>query len=82
MTPSEEPVYIIDTGVANVASVIAAFRRLQRESQLTQAAKDVESAAHVVLPGVGSFAAGISRLQELNLVQPLQARSQSGNATF
>ncbi len=48
---------IVDTGGANIASVSNALERLKLESKLTSDRKEIESATHVILPGVGHYAA-------------------------
>lgn len=67
-------VAIVDTGVANIASLIAAFERLGAETELTSEASLVESATYVVLPGVGAFAAGMEMLRREGLVEPVRRR--------
>jgi len=47
-------VRIIDTGVANNASLLAAFERLGRPARLTNEESQIREAGHVVLPGVGA----------------------------
>ena len=77
-----EAVYIIDTGVANIASLLAAFVRLGRPAALTDSAVQVGSARHLVLPGVGAFAAGMDKLQRAGLVAPLRQRLAEGAPTL
>lgn len=57
------PVTIIDTGIANTASVSAAFERSGCTVTLTHDAALVRDASLVVLPGVGSFGAGMRALR-------------------
>lgn len=71
-------VVCVRTGTANLASVIAAFERLGITVRITEAAEEVRGASRVVLPGVGSFGAGMSRLRELGLVEPLRDRVAAG----
>ncbi len=56
-------VTIIDTGIANTASVTAAFERLGCTVSLTHDARRVAESPLVVLPGVGSFGAGMRVLR-------------------
>lgn len=72
------PIAIIDTGVANLASVRAALARCSVESLVTRDADVVERAAGVVLPGVGAFGAGMARLEGAGLVEPLRERVRTG----
>jgi imidazole glycerol phosphate synthase glutamine amidotransferase subunit len=71
-------VFIIATGVANIASMKGAFHRLGCETVLTEDPESVQNEQLVVLPGVGAFAAGIERLQSLGLVEVIQERCRSG----
>ncbi len=66
-------VTIVSTGVANVASICAAFRRCGADVELTDDAGRVADAERLVLPGVGSFAAGMERLSSKGLVAPIIA---------
>ena len=75
-------VSIVDTGVANVASLQAAFRRLNVPSELTSDADKVFSAPLLVLPGVGSFAAGMERLRKSGLDARLIERIQQDRPTL
>lgn len=70
-------VHIIETGVANIASMLAAFERLGAEPRLTRDADEVRGADFVVLPGVGAFAAGMARLEELGMRELLVERSDA-----
>jgi imidazole glycerol phosphate synthase glutamine amidotransferase subunit len=67
-------VTIIATGVANTASIAAAFRRCGAQAVLTDNPDIVETADRVVLPGVGSFAAGIRRLRDRGLAEVIARR--------
>ena len=59
-------VLIIDAGLGNIGSVFAAFQRLQCSVERVQQPPSPEFIwrhTHAVLPGVGSFAAGIDVLR-------------------
>ncbi|MCL4221821.1 MAG: imidazole glycerol phosphate synthase subunit HisH [Phycisphaerales bacterium] len=75
-------VTIIATGIANTASVEAAFTRLGVEVEHTTDARRVEQARAVVLPGVGSFGAGMDVLRTLGLLEVLPERIVQGRATL
>ena len=60
-------VQIIDTGVANICSLGAAFERLGYDWSLTRDPQTIEQAERVLLPGVGAFAAAMTTLNEDNL---------------
>jgi len=75
-------VVVVETGVANLASVESALRRLGATPRRTRSPGDVESARAVVLPGVGAFAAAMAALRAHGLVEPLRARVEAGGATL
>jgi len=61
------PVTIIDSGIANLASVRSAFRALGVETVLTRDPGTLLNADRVVLPGVGAFGAGVASLRAAGL---------------
>ena len=75
-------VYLVKTGVANVASVTAAFKRLGADVQLTDDPSIVADAQAVMLPGVGSFSAGMEALNEGGLAAALVERVVRGAPTL
>lgn len=54
---------IVPTGVANLASVEAAFRRLLVEPVISAEPERIGAASHVMLPGVGAFGPAIAALR-------------------
>lgn len=82
MSRSRRVVSVVSTGVANVASVLAAFRRLGAEPQEVSRPEAIAAADCLVLPGVGAFAAAIQALQERQLLEPLRARILAGRPTL
>jgi len=58
---------IIDSGGANISSVMHALRRLGTEPVFTADAGTIRSAERVILPGVGAAGAAMTRLHELGL---------------
>ncbi|MCJ7629277.1 MAG: imidazole glycerol phosphate synthase subunit HisF [Longimicrobiales bacterium] len=71
-------VVIIDSGVANLASVRSAFTALGVESLVTRDPVVVRDAGHVVLPGVGRFQSGMERLRESGLDQAVLETDRAG----
>ena len=69
---------IIDSGIANIASVSAAFRRLGAETCVTREPALVAGAEAIVLPGVGAFADGMASLQNCGVVGPIQSAAAGG----
>ena len=65
-------VVIIDYEMGNVGSVKNAFAYLGEEAVISRSPKDIESASHIVLPGVGAFKKGMENLRELGLIDILR----------
>jgi len=62
-------VVIIDSGGANIASLVYALRRLGCEASLSRDPGTVRNAARVILPGVGAAADAMARLDRHGLAQ-------------
>lgn len=60
---STASVAVVRTGVANLASVLAALRRVGADPEVTADPAVIVDAGHVVLPGVGAFGAGMRALE-------------------
>lgn len=75
-------VVIVSTGIANIASVQAGFRRVGATSRLSESADEVRVAERVMLPGVGAFGAGMKRLKELGLDEALRERIEADRPTM
>lgn len=78
---------IVSTGLANIASVRAAFLRLGAEPALTDSARLVRDADAVVLPGVGALGPALARLRARDaegdsLADALMARVAAGRPTL
>jgi glutamine amidotransferase len=78
---------LVSTGLANIASVRAAFLRLGVEPVLTESPRLVREADAVVLPGVGALGPAMARLAERDLdgdtlAEALRARVALGRPTL
>lgn len=82
MNGSQRRVSVVSTGVANVASVLAALRRLRVEPREVSQPGEVVEAEWLVLPGVGAFAAAMRGMEERELAEPLRKRIESGRPTL
>lgn len=75
-------VTIVKTGIANIASVIAGFERLGCKTHVTSNHKKITEAQHVVLPGVGTFAAGMRTLRAHGIDEALKLRIEDEKPTL
>jgi glutamine amidotransferase len=67
---------IIDSGGANIASLLYAFERLGANATLTTDADRIRSADRVILPGVGAARDAMSRLRECELIDVIRKLTQ------
>ena len=69
-------VAIIDSGGANIASLLFALERLGFAATLTTDAGVIQRADRVILPGVGAAADAMQRLRDSGLVDVIRALQQ------
>lgn len=77
-----EDVLILPTGTANLASVQAAFKKLGAGTMLAEDPASIETARHVVLPGVGTFGATMAGLEAAGFSGPIAERVRRGKPTL
>ncbi|MCC7381014.1 MAG: imidazole glycerol phosphate synthase subunit HisH [Deltaproteobacteria bacterium] len=75
-------VVVVRTGVANLASVMAALHREDVRVILSHDRDTVERAGAVILPGVGAFRAGMEALAAHGLGDVLRARVEKDRPTL
>ena len=69
-------VAIIDSGGANIASLVYALRRLNAAAALTTDAAAIEAADRVILPGVGAARDAMTRLRDSGLIDTIRHLTQ------
>jgi glutamine amidotransferase len=62
---------IIDYGLGNLGSIRNMLKKIGVPSQITNDINLIDKAEKIILPGVGSFDYGMSKLNELNLIDVL-----------
>jgi imidazole glycerol-phosphate synthase subunit HisH len=62
---------IIDYGMGNLGSIRNMLKKISAPCEITNDAESLRSASKLILPGVGSFAAGMKRLEASGLVETL-----------
>jgi imidazole glycerol-phosphate synthase subunit HisH len=60
-------IIIVDYGLGNVLSVKNAFMLFEENVHISDDIKEIESATHLIVPGVGSFSEGIKNLKKKKL---------------
>lgn len=67
---------IIDSGGANIASLLFAFDRMQAKAVLTSDADEIRNAPRVLLPGVGAAKDAMNRLTNAGLIDVVRELKQ------
>lgn len=67
---------VIDSGVANLASVMEALQRLNADAVVTSDAAVIRAASHVILPGVGAASAAMVQLEKKKLTDVIRGLTQ------
>lgn len=73
---------IVQTGIANTASVAAALARCGGEPAVSAELREIERAELVVLPGVGAFGTGMARLRAAGLDRMVAQRIAADRPTL
>jgi imidazole glycerol phosphate synthase glutamine amidotransferase subunit len=82
MSDNSARVAFASTGVANLASIMAAFRRAGAEPYLAADPADLAGAAFAVVPGVGSFGSAVSALRAAGMDEAIRDRLTRGVPTM
>tara|TARA_B100000795_G_C22794227_1_gene438518 strand:+ start:2096 stop:2731 length:636 start_codon:yes stop_codon:yes gene_type:complete len=64
-------IIIIDYGVGNILSIKNAITFHGYTPIVTNDHKEIESASHIILPGVGAFPSAMKKLRDLELIEPI-----------
>lgn len=65
-------IVIVDYGMGNVGAVANMLRKCQADVLISSAARDIEQADKLILPGVGAFDHGMQALRERALIPLLE----------
>ncbi len=69
---------VVDSGVANLRSVMNALNHLGAAAKIAHTPGDLDGADRIILPGVGAFAAGMAQLHARKFVEPLRRLAGAG----
>ena len=69
---------VIDYGMGNLRSVQKAFEFLGYDAFITNEKEEIDSASHVVLPGVGAFGDAMDALNRLDLSDTIKKQVRKG----
>lgn len=65
-------IVIVDYGMGNLGSIKNMIKKIGYDSCVSSKIEDIAAASHIILPGVGSFDHGMSKLSNLNIVDVLE----------
>lgn len=71
-------VSVIDYGLGNLGSVLNMFRRIDVHAETVQDPEKIAASSRLLLPGVGSFDAGVAGLAKSGIGEALVAAVRSG----
>ena len=69
---------ILDYGLGNLGSISNMLKVIGERSKITGDKEIIETADGIILPGVGAFDAGMSRLEESGLADVIKAEAAKG----
>ena len=67
----QDNIIIVDYGMGNLRSIANKFRRLNVEVKISSDFSEIKSADKLILPGVGHFKTGMTKLHETGLIDLL-----------
>lgn len=65
---------VVNYGLGNLQSVLRAFERLGVSARIIATPEEILGCKKLILPGVGHAGAGMAKLRELSLIEPLNKR--------
>ena len=69
---------IINYGLGNLGSIANMLKVIGEKSVITDDPEKIKAADKIILPGVGAFDAGMSKLQETGLIDLIKAEAAAG----
>lgn len=69
---------ILDYGVGNLGSIVNMLKAIGEKSKITSNEEIIRKADGIILPGVGAFDAGMSKLEEAGLIPVVKEEAKKG----
>ncbi len=82
MSIKNKEIHIINCGFGNLSSVKNAIDYLEFKPKICVDPKEIKTANHIILPGVGSFESGINSLKESGWSEALRDYVKKGKFLF
>ena len=71
-------IIIIDYGLGNILSIKNAVNNQGHNVIITSDKKDIETASHIILPGVGAFPSAMKKFKDLDLMSAIHKAKERG----
>lgn len=66
---------IVNYGMGNLGSIVNMYKKIGFKTELISTAAEIEKASKILLPGVGSFDAAMSKIDDLGLREALNKKA-------
>ena len=76
----DKKIIIIDYDIGNILSIKNAISHHGYNAIVTRDKKEIQSASHIILPGVGAFPAAMKKLQKFELIDPILEIKKNNNS--
>jgi len=80
--PDMSKILIVDYGMGNTDSVSRAVAECGGNPIVSNRREELETATHIILPGVGSYHVAMTNLRKLNLIELIQEQVRSHKIPF
>ena len=67
-------IVIVDYGVGNIGSILNMLKKIGTQAKISSSVQDIEQADKIILPGVGAFDSGMSKLNDSGFVGTLNKK--------
>lgn len=67
-------IVILDYGVGNIGSILNMLKKVGVDAMISSSVHDIEKADKIILPGIGAFDSGMSKLNEGGYVEVLNKK--------
>ena len=67
-------IVIVDYSVGNIGSILNMLKKIGVEAKISSSVQDIEQADKIILPGVGAFDSGMSKLNERGFTEILNKK--------
>ena len=74
ISKNNKKIVIIDLNISNVGSVFRAIKSFEKNVYISDKAKDLVNASHIILPGVGTYENGMKKLNSNDLAEILKSQ--------